>query len=93
LGVLAEFHAPLFALCLAAAGGAAGARGSTGGHRWRCCRRARGRDRPGTAAPHRLGAAVRARLWHRHAAPPELRRRETEDRRGHPRAAGDREDP
>jgi hypothetical protein len=56
-------------------------------------RRVRSRACPGPAAPHQLGAAAQARVRHRHAALPELRRRGTEDHRGHPRAAGDREDP
>ena len=40
----------------------------------------------------RLGAAAQARLRDRHAALTELWRRRAEDHRGHPRAAGDRED-
>jgi hypothetical protein len=41
---------------------------------------------------HEIGLR-KAVLRHRHAALPELRRRATEDHRGHPRAAGDRKDP
>jgi hypothetical protein len=38
-------------------------------------------------------SSLKLRFRHRHAALPELRRRGTEDHRGHPGAAGDREDP
>ena len=53
------------------------------------------RDRDGSqpAAPHQLGPAAQAGVRHRHAHLPELRRRGAQDHRGHPRAAGDREDP
>jgi len=78
----------------AGAGGDAGAARARGtDHRSRCSRRVRGPDRPGTAAAHRLGEVAQACLRHRHAAPPELRRRRAQDHCGHPRAAGDREDP
>ena len=40
-----------------------------------------------------MGPAAQAGVRHRHAHLPELRRRGAEDHRGHPRAAGDREDP
>ena len=76
-------------------GRAAGTRGARAGQRRRHGqqRRGRGGSGPGPAAPHRLGAAAQAGLVHRPAALPELRRRGTEDHRGHPGAAGDREDP
>ena len=48
-------------------------------------------SRPGRT--HQLGAAAQARVRHRHAALPELRRRGAQDHRRHPGAAGDREDP
>ena len=52
----------------------------------------RDRGRPGAARPHQLGKAAQARVRHRHADLPELRRWRTEDHRGHPGAAGDRQD-
>jgi hypothetical protein len=47
----------------------------------------------GPTAPNCLGAATQARVRHRHAALPQLRRRGAQDHRGHPGATGDREDP
>ena len=47
---------------VAPAGGATRARGARAGHRCHSCRRVRGRDHPGRAAPHQLGAAAQARL-------------------------------
>jgi hypothetical protein len=59
----------------------------------RCRHRMRGRAHPIPVGPHQLGTAAQAGVRHRHAYLPELRRRGAEDHRGHPRAAGDREDP
>ena len=47
----------------------------------------------GPTAPNCPGAATQARVRHRHAALPQLRRRGAQDHRGHPGATGDREDP
>ena len=74
-------------------GAARAARAGASGHRGSSRRRVRSRDGPGPAESHRLGAVAQARLRHRHAALPTLRRRGAEDHRGHPGAAGDREDP
>jgi transposase-like protein len=82
----------------AGTGGAAGA-GCSGSGGWRSGCRRRRRDprrraaRAGAGAAHRLGAAAQARVRHRPAALPELRRRGAEDHRGDPGAGGDREDP